>query len=152
MKILYFATNEGRTEAIKYRDEQRMKGNKVSIINGLAKKGFEDSCQKVVLSCENDSVESWAKKNLIDIEYTFDKKEVVVEEVVEDEFDSIIAEQVAKSPDPEVFKVPHVSEIEAGTYKAPDGRLHEKKKGPKLKSSFETAIMKYGFDKFEKID
>lgn len=113
MKILFFVP-QGAVEPkhLDYKFEQNKISNKVIFGNGSFNHGFEDSCDKVVLDCENKNIELWANKLGIPIEnFGVDNKEVKIEvkgghtfeakdvtKSFEDEdIDSLVASQVAKA-------------------------------------------------------
>jgi hypothetical protein len=148
MKILYFLHNGQATkEAIEYRFDESRKGNNVSLCNGSLIKGFETSCDKVVLAVENKFIEKWAEGRSIPvekigIESPVDESPIDTAEIT---VDTIANAQVEKA-EASLFSVP--KNIDKGIYISPEGAEFEKKAGPTVKKDFKEAIEKFGFEAF----
>ena len=161
MKIIFFVQN-GLTneEHILYRLKQEQVGNKVIFSNGSFTYGFEDSCDKIVLACENKRIELWAATTGIHLEkfgvvepvVKVEKKEYVVDLEVED----IVNAQLAKATmalvkeEKKELTVEDLNKIEPGIYSDPEGNKYERKRGPKTKSDLISAIEKFGISKLVK--
>lgn len=173
-KLLFIEHGLVEGRHFQYQHDEKLEGNSVLFLNGSVKQGFEDSCDFVVMDCENDRIHSWATSKGIPVvdmkgksmtdasvdtsaaadQGDAEKAEDVTDEGFGTSVDELVASQVAKA-ELEVANgagdnsVPHISEIAIGEYIDPDGNKHERKKGPKLKDSFVEAIKKHGFEKFE---
>jgi hypothetical protein len=177
MKILFFVP-QGKVlpKHTDYQYEQNKVSNKVIFGNGSFNHGFEDSCDKVVLDCDNDQIVAWTKKNGILLErFGVDNKELNIKSVAgytfedesvdslaalqvekaeaesEDESPYSLAVQQAKKAEADIVnetvnEIPAVSDIAVGDYTDPDGNVYSRKKGPKLKGDLAEAIKKYGFE------
>lgn len=171
MKTLLFAANGlVKPEYLQTQFEHTRNGDKLIICNGSMIKGFKDSCDKIIMDCENKYIEAWAVSDGITIEKY--KAEVIptanpvadaapvtnvtnieVTGIDSEDIDSLVQSQIAKaevvaeSEDTEKpHEVPQLSDIPVGWYKDPDGKEYERKKGPKLKGDLKAAIEKHGFE------
>ncbi len=172
-KLLFIKHGEVKPKHFEFRHKESQSGNTVLFLNGTLQSGFEESCSSVIMDCDNDKVTAWAIKNSIPVldmsgknllteSTAVDTKDAPIDED-EDEDDSfgetvdqLVQSQVEKAEFEHVAEssehdVPHISQVDIGTYKDPDGNVHERKKGPKLKDSFVDAIKKHGFESFVKV-
>lgn len=161
MKIIFFVQNGMTTdEHVLYRLKQEQVGNRVIFSNGSFKYGFEDSCDKIVLACENKKIELWAATSGIHLEKFGAVKTVVKAEekeyVVDLEVEDIVNAQLAKATmalvkeEKRELTVEDLNKIEPGIYSDPEGNKYERKRGPKTKSDLISAIEKFGISNMTK--
>ena len=157
-RIIMFL-KEGRTspETIQRKIELQVAGHALVMSNGSINKGFEDSCDAIVLCCKNDNILRWANNNGIDVEFLgidpikIDSPvnvEPEPEPEPEPEVETVdVSDAVAKAmedvtEDPK-HEVP--PSVPAGTYVDPDGKeyIH---KGRGYKKELREAIETHGVD------
>lgn len=156
-KILLFVLNgEVQVKHREYKFEQEKLNNTVTMCNGSMSWGFKDSCDLIVLDCENKNIEEWAKKDNIRLE-RFGVKEVKVDVTTNESDDVDVANEIKKILDDtnteiKEYSLPKVRDVPVGKYQDPFGVVYEKKVGPKFTKDFAAALVKYGFAAFTKIE
>ena len=170
MKAILFVQNGLTTpEHLVTKFEYSSKGHQLILSNGSTISGFEDSCDKIIMDCENARIIAWAEKKGIPVEdYGVQAPKVKTAPAPRDDYshnipsedlgidiDELVASQVAKaeveaevieSEEPKEHAMPFLSKILVGEYTDPEGNKYERKKGPKLKGDLKAAILKFGFD------
>lgn len=154
MKILFFV-RDGKVE-LKHQEYQWGRarfGDTIIFSNGSFDRGFEDSCDKIVMACENEKITSWAEKKGYEVvvfeEPLDDKKEEVTEtKDIIPSVDEIIVKQLEKAEkEAKGFELP--KSVVEGVYLSADGTEYEHK-GKAYKKEFKEAILKNGFESFTK--